>query len=81
MMAGPHRTQKLLLGFDDLAGLDATGADTNPLGAASDLRLDRTQIHIPASTAHIVSVRNVITELRTLAANLTYLSHGELQIR
>jgi len=64
------------LGFDDLAALNATGADTNALvGTGLQLGLYRAQIHIPAALGDVVCVRDVVTELRTLAANLTNLCH------
>ena len=69
------------LSLDDLAALDATGADADLLvRAALQLGLDRTQVHVPATAGDIVRVRDVVSELRTLAADFTNLSHDKLQI-
>ena len=59
----------------DLARLDAAGADADPLGGAVDQSLHCLQIDIPAALGHVVRVRNVVAELRSFAANLTYLCH------
>ena len=65
--------------LDDLAALDAAGADAQLLCAAFDLRFDRTKIDVPAPLGDIVRVRDVVTELRTFAANCADLSHDSLQ--
>ena len=62
-------------GLLDLAALNAAGAHANPLGRAIDQRLHGLQIHIPAALGDVVRVRNVVPELRSLAANITYLCH------
>jgi hypothetical protein len=72
--AGPEAKSALSLG--DLSAFDAGCAHTQPFGGAIDQRLHRLQVHIPAPARHVVSVRNVIAELRTLAADITNLCHG-----
>jgi hypothetical protein len=68
------------LGFDDLAGFDATSADANALVAAIDFSLDRAKIYVPATLGHVVRMRDLVTELRAFAADFTYLCHDKLQI-
>ena len=63
------------LRFDDLAGFDAAGADANPLVSAIHLSLDWPKIHIPAALGYIVRMRNLVSELWTLTADLANLSH------
>jgi hypothetical protein len=65
------------LGFDDLAALDAAGADTQLLCSTVDLCLYRAQVHVPAAAGNVVCVRDVITELRALAADFTDLCHDK----
>ena len=67
------------LAFDDLAGLDAAGAGADTLAGAVDDSFDRLQVHVPPTTGGVVSVRDVVAELRTLAAKITFLSHDLLQ--
>jgi hypothetical protein len=67
------------LGFDDLAGFDATRADANALVAAIDFSLDRTKIYVPTTLGHVVRMRDLVTELRTFAADFAYLCHDKLQ--
>ena len=50
------------------------------LGGGSDFGVNRPQIDIPAPLGNIVRMRDLITELRTLAADCTNLSHDQLQI-
>src|SRR5580698_6871363 len=64
------------LSLGDLSTLDAGCAHTQPFRGAVDQRFDRLQVHIPAPARHVVSVRDVIAELRTLAADITNLCHG-----
>jgi len=67
----------LLLGLNNLAALDAAGADLHALGAAARRSscLNRLKIRVPAPTGYVVRVRDVVTELRSLAAKFTYLCH------
>jgi len=67
------------LGLNDLAGLDAAGADTNPLAGALDDGLDRLQVYIPATPCGVMGVRDVVAELRSLTAKITFLRHDLLQ--
>jgi hypothetical protein len=68
------------LRLDYLARFNAPRTDPNPLAAAGDLGLNGTKIDIPAPLGNIVRMRDLITELRTLAADCTNLSHDQLQI-
>ena len=61
--------------FGDFTGLDAVGADADPLVTAPDLRLHRVQVDVPASARHIVRVGHIVAKLRPFAANITYLCH------
>ena len=74
MNARQEAKNRLSLG--DLSTLDAGCAHTQPFRGAVDQRFDRLQVHIPAPARHVVSVRDVIAELRTLAADITNLCHG-----
>ena len=71
----PFGARSSSLRLDDLAGLDAACADADALGAARDFGLHRTQIDIPAAAADVVGVRNIVSELRTFAADLANLCH------
>lgn len=65
------------LALYDLAGLDAAGADADALACAVDNGLDCLQVHVPATARGVVGVRDVVTELRSLAAKFTNLCHDE----
>ena len=65
-------------GFDDFAGLDAAGANANALVAARNLSLYRAEIDVPAALGDVVRMRNLVTELRTFAADGANLSHDKL---
>jgi hypothetical protein len=67
------------LALDDLAGLDAAGANADALRGALDDGLDRLQVHVPATPGGVVGVGDVVAELRSLAAKITFLSHDLLQ--
>jgi|HubBroStandDraft_6_1064221.scaffolds.fasta_scaffold893203_1 hypothetical protein len=54
--------------LDDLAALDAAGADAQLLCATFNLGLDGTKVNVPAPLGDVVRVRDVVTELRTFAA-------------
>ena len=68
------------LRLDYLTRFNAPGADPNPFAAARDLSLNRTKIDIPAPLGNIVRMRDLVTELRTFAAEFANLSHNKLQI-
>jgi len=67
--------QRLGLALDDLAGLDAAGADAHALAGAVHLGLYRLQIDVPAAAGGVVGVRDVVAELRAFAAKITFLCH------
>jgi hypothetical protein len=67
------------LALNDLAGLDAAGADAHTLAATVDLGLDGLQVNVPATTGGVVGVRDVVAELRAFAAKITFLCHDLLQ--
>jgi hypothetical protein len=48
------------------------------LGRGSHLGVNRAQIDVPASLAHIVGVADGVSELRTLAANITNSCHNSI---
>src|SRR4051794_6777841 len=62
-------------GFYDLAGLEAGGAYTDALVGAIHARTHRTQVHVPAAAAHVVSVADLISKLRAFAADVANLCH------
>ena len=65
------------LALEDFAGLDAGRANANALANTIDLGLDRLQIWVPATARDVMRVRDVVTELRTFAADFTYLCHDK----
>jgi hypothetical protein len=75
----PDSAGDAFLRLNDFAGLDAAGADAQLLRAALNLGLDRAQVDVPAAACDIVRVRDIVSELRTLAADLTNLCHDKLQ--
>ena len=63
-------------GFGDFAGLDAGRADFHPARATfGGLYANRLQIWIESTWGAIVRVRDIITELRALAADFTTFGH------
>ena len=65
------------LALEDFAGLDAGRANANALANTVHNSLDRLQVWVPATARDVVRVRDVISELRTFAANITYLCHDK----
>jgi hypothetical protein len=63
----------------DFAATQATGADSHTLVAGLSLGVHRTQVDVPAPLGNIVRVTDVISELRTFAADFTNLCHNLLQ--
>lgn len=63
----------------DLAGLDARGADVEPLRRPTDHGTHALDVGIPATGRTAVRVRNAVAEARPLAANVAVGSHGSLQ--
>jgi hypothetical protein len=67
---------KPLSGFGDFTGLDARSADFHPASATlRHLHADGLQIWIEASRRAIVRVRDIVAELRSLAADVATFSH------
>jgi hypothetical protein len=67
----------LLGSFRDFARLDATGADLHANGSAlRALNTNGLQVRIEATARAIVSMRNIIAELRRLAADFATFSHN-----
>jgi hypothetical protein len=62
--------------FDDLAGLKAGGAYADALVSAIHAGAHRTQVHVPAAAAHVVSVADLISKLRAFAADVANLCHS-----
>src|SRR6476659_649905 len=63
----------------DLAGLEARGADIETLRGHSRVahqRLDALDVGVPATLGAAVRVRDVVTEARSLAADVAVGSHG-----
>src|SRR5664280_1093316 len=63
----------------DLAGLEARGADIETLRghtANTDQSLDALDVRVPAAAGAAVGVRDVVTEARSLAADVAVGSHG-----
>jgi hypothetical protein len=65
------------LGFGDLTALDAAGANAQLLRSAINLGLYRAEVDAPAPAGDVMGVRDVVSELRTFAADLTNLSHDK----
>src|ERR1700746_4003922 len=63
------------LGLDDLAAAQAGGTNAHALGSGANLGVDRAQVDVPASLAHVVGVTDRVPAHRLLAANLTNLCH------
>src|SRR6478672_5141068 len=61
--------------FNDLAGLKAGGADANALVGAVHAGAHGAQVHVPAAAAHVVSVADFVSKLRTFAADVANLCH------
>ena len=67
---------KRLRSFDNFAGLNATGA--NFLAAVTtggQLNANRLQVRIKAATGFVVSVGNIVSELRTFSADIASFCH------
>jgi len=65
----------VLGGFDNFAGFQAAGADSDSLSAATDQRSYRLKIRVKAALGSIVGVAHTIPELWALAANLAAFRH------
>jgi hypothetical protein len=71
----------MLLRFNDFAAAQARGADADAFGRGAYLGVDRAQVDVPAPFGHVVSVTDIVPELRPFAADITDMCHGLLQIR
>src|SRR6185436_18703151 len=66
-------------GADDLARLDARGADLELLGRAATGRgAHRLDVRVPAAVGPPVRVGHVVAEARSLATDVAHASHGIL---
>ena len=63
----------------DLAGLDARGADVEPLRRPPDHGTHALDVGVPATRGTAVRVRDAVAEARPLAADVAVGSHGSLQ--
>ena len=59
----------------DFAALDAVGADADALGCSVNQGVNGLEVGVPATPGDVVSVRDVIAELRAFAAYVAYLCH------
>ncbi len=66
------------LSLNDFAGTQAASADAHALSHALHFGVDWTQVNVPAPLGHVVSVADVVTRLRPLAADIAYLCHDEM---
>ena len=69
-----------VLRFNHFAATQAGGADADALGRSAHFGMDRAQVNVPAPLGHVVSVANIVSELRPLAADITNVCHGLLQM-
>jgi hypothetical protein len=65
------------LRFYDFSATQAAGANADTLALAIDLGVYRTQIHIPTTALDVMRVTDAVSKLRPLAADFTYLCHGD----
>jgi hypothetical protein len=63
------------LGFGHFSAAQAGCANAHALVATFHLGVDGTQVDVPAPLGHVVSVADVVSKLRPLAANFAYLCH------
>jgi hypothetical protein len=70
-----YAERQLKLDLYDAAGLDAAGANAHALGSAIDFGLHWLEVYIPAAAGLVVRVRDVVTELRAFAAEITFGCH------
>ena len=63
-------------GFGDLARTDAAGADDHAARLSVYRRADRLQVRKAPGLRQVVSMADVVTSLRLLAAYLTFSGHG-----
>src|SRR6266481_5230087 len=69
-----------LCGLCDFSSLDASRADSHPVGAAlGKLHANRLEIWIKSPRSAIICMRHIIAELGTFAADFTTFGHYYLQ--
>jgi hypothetical protein len=68
------------LRFNHFATAQAGRANADAFGGGAHFGVDRAQVNIPAPLGHVVSVADIVPELRPLAADITNMCHGLLQI-
>ena len=61
--------------LDDLARLQAGGADADALVSATYAGADGAQVNVPATAADIVRVADLVSKLRAFAADVANLCH------
>ena len=71
-------SQESLSGFLDFSVADTGRARTNVLAGPIENRANTLQVYIPATVGHVVRVTDLVSKLRTLAANFTYSCHKPL---
>jgi hypothetical protein len=69
-----------ILRFDDFAATQAGCADADTFGRGAYLGVNWAQVDVPAPFSHVVSVADIVPELRPLAADITNMCHGLLQM-
>ena len=67
-----------LASLDDLAGLDAGGADPQALGGAAHQGAHALDVGIPPALGDVVGVGDIVPELGLLTANFALTRHGNL---
>src|SRR3954467_3423419 len=67
--------------LDNLAALQALGADAHAFAAGADFGAHGAQVHVPATLGHVVGVADVVSRLRLLAADSADLCHDFLPLK
>ena len=80
MTPGKNRDQPGNLRFNHFAAAQAGGADADAFGGGAHFGVDRAQVDVPAPLGHVVGVADIVSELRPLAAEITNMCHGLLQM-
>jgi hypothetical protein len=75
-LEGTSAEHYLLGSFNDLAGFQTTSACLNALNAATDQGPDPLQIRFEPAASSVICVTDLITELRTLAADIATFGHN-----
>ncbi len=71
-----RRATRVALGAGDLAGLQARGADVQPLRGLADQRVDGLDVGVPTPAGAPVGVRDRHAEARSLVANVAHRGHS-----